>query len=187
MKLKAVLILLFLFTTVMIAGCYTKLGYYDPASFKEKQQQHVEKTEKELEHASDSDAETEGYYGRRKRIYRPSYTYTEDSYWAPYAPYPYAAYYPPVYHPYPWYYGYGYYGYHVPYYRYYRGYFPYSGYYGRYRGSTYRPTSRGAYKRGVGPREYRPANRRARSSRSVTSSNPRSDRPQRRSRNRNRH
>ncbi len=181
MNLKAAFILLFLFTTVTLVGCYTKLGYYEPANLKEKQEKRVEKGKKEITQTSDSDLETEGYYGRRKPGYSFSYPYARDSYWVPYTPYPSYAYYPPMYYsPHPWYYGYGYYGYHAPYYRHYRGYYPYRGYYGRYYGSTYYPTSRGTYKRG-----YRSENRRSRASRSVSSSNPRSERPQRTPRNRN--
>ena len=180
MNLKAAVILLFLFTTVTFIGCYTKLGYYDPASLKEKQDTPVEKNKKKMEHAADSDVETEGYYGRRKRSYSSSYPDASHSYWVPYAPY---AYYPPVYYnPYPWHYGYGYY---APYYRYYRGYYPYRGYYGRYYGSTFYPASRGTYKKGAVLREYRSENRRSRASRSVTSSNPKYERPQRRPRVRN--
>ncbi|MDE0316462.1 MAG: hypothetical protein OXM61_16360 [Candidatus Poribacteria bacterium] len=181
MNLKAAFILLFLFTTVTLVGCYTKLGYYEPANLKEKQEKRVEKGKKEITQTSDSDLETEGYYGRRKPGYSSSYSDAYDSYWVPYAAYPSYAYYPPMYYsPHPWYYGYGYYGYHAPYYRHYRGYYPYRGYYGRYYGSTYYPTSRSTYKKG-----YRSENRRSRVSRSVTSSNPRSERPQRIPRNRN--
>ena len=181
MNLKSVFILLFLFTVVTLVGCYTKLGYYEPANLKEKQHKQIEKTEKkEIEDISDSDVETEGYYGRRKSTYRTSYPYAGETYWVPYTPYPSYAYYPPAYYSHPWYYGYGYYGYHVPYYRYYRGYYPHTSYYGRYYGSTFYPTSRGTYKRG-----YRSENRRSRASRSVTSSNPRSERPQRKVRNSN--
>lgn len=170
MNLKAVFILLFLFTAVMLVGCYTKLGYYEPTYLKEKQ---VEKTKEKVEHASNSDVETEGYYGRRRPTYRSSYTPVRDSFWVPYA-----AYYPPIYYyPHTWYYGSMYYGYYPSYYPYYRRYYPYRGYYG----STYLPASRGTYKRGAVLRE----SRRSRFSRSVTSSNPQSDRPQRRSRNRN--
>ena len=182
MNLKAIFILLFLFTTVTLAGCYTKLGYYEPANLKEKQHKQMEKTEKEeIEDVSDSDVETEGYYGRRKSTYSTFYPYAGETYWVPYTPYPSYAYYPPAYYSHPWYYGYGY---HRPYYRYYRGYYPYTGYHGGYYGST-RPASRSTYKRGAVLREYRSGNRRARTSRSVTSSNPRSERPQRKARNSN--
>ena len=191
MNQKAVFILLFLFATMTLVGCYTKLGYYDPAYLKEKQHKHVEKTDKEMEHVSDSNGETdpdesEGYYGRRKPGYGSSYPYAGDSYWVPYASYPYA-YYPPVhYYPYswsyPWHYGYGY---HVPYYGYYRSYYPYSGYYGRYHGRTFYPASRRTYGRGAVSKRHQSEHRRSRYSRSVTSFNPQSDRPQRRTRNRN--
>ena len=191
MNLKAISMLLFLFITVMLAGCYTKLGYYDPGYLKEKQHKHVEKTDEEIEQASDSDVEnpdeSTGYYGRRKRTYDSSYSYADDSYWVPYYAPPQYAYYPPMYHyPHPWYYGYGhygYYGYRAPYYNYYRSYSPYRGYYGGYRGSSFLPASRSTYKRGAVLN--RSENRRSRSSRSVTSSNSRSDRPQRRTRIRN--
>lgn len=179
MNLKSVFILLFLFTTVMFVGCYTKLGYYEPVNLKETQHKQMEKTEKEeIENGSDTDIESEGYYGRRKRSYRSSYPYAGDSYRVPYAPY---MYYPPVYYyPQSWYYGYGYYGYPASYYRYYRGYYPYTGYYGSYYGSRFRSVPRRSYKGGAVSRQYRSGNRRARASRSVTSSNPRSERPQRR-------
>lgn len=186
MNLKIVLILLLLFTTVTFIGCYTKLGYYEPVNLKENLQKHVDKEKKEIGQDSDSDVklgkdESEDYYGRRKRVYDTSYPksyhYRRESYWRPYPLHPYG-YYPPLY-AYPSYYGY------YPSYGYgygYRSYYPYSGYYGGYRG-TYPPASRSTYKRGAVSRNYQPGNRRTRASRSVTSSNPRSARPQRRSRN----
>lgn len=185
MNLKIVLILLLLFTTVTFVGCYTKIGYYEPVNLKENQQKHIDDKENEkIGHDSDSDIklgkdESEGYYGRRKRVYDTSSHYGGESYWRPYPLHPYR-YYPPPF-VYPSYYGYGYY----PSYGYgygYRSYYPYSGYNGRYRG-TYPPTSRSTYKRGSVSRNYQSGNRRTRASRSVRSSNPRSARPQRRSRN----
>ena len=180
MNLKVVIITLFLFSTVIFIGCYTKLGYYDPAYLKEKQQEQAGTNEEKIEETTVSDAETDGYYGRRKRTHRSSYSYRDDSYWVPYTPYPYA-YYPHTYYPHPWYYGYGYYGYHAPYYRYYRGYYPYTGYYGWYGRRSYS----NIYKRGAAPREYRSEYRRSRFSRSATSTRSQSNRTQQNSKNRN--
>ena len=167
MKLKAAFMLLFLFTTITFVGCYTKLGYHDSTYFTKK---HIEKTDKEMEHASDmgdKHSDSEGYYGRRKSTYRYTYTYARDSYWVPYTPYPYAYYPSPMYYyPQPWYYGYN-----APYYGYSGSYYPYRGYYGRCRGSTFHPASRGTYKRGAVLKGHRSEYRRSRYSRSVTSSN----------------
>ena len=176
MNLKVIFSLLFLFTTVTLAGCYTKLGYYDTAYLKDQQYKSLEKTEDEGEHVSDSDAGTdvdeyEGYYGRRK----PAYRYVRDSYWVPYTPYPYLVYYPPVYY-YPLHSSY--YGYPTPYYRHYGILYPYWGYYGRYRGSPYLSATRGTYKSRV-LRKERAENRRSRASRSVTSPKSQSERPRR--------
>ncbi len=187
MKLKSVFIPLLLFSTMILIGCYTKFGYHDSAFLQENQHQHQENNEEKMEQASkaeteDSD-ESDGYYGRRKRTYGSSRYNGHNSYWIPYRPYPYAYYQPMYYYPQPWYYGYGYgyYGYRTPYYRYYGGYYPYRSYYGGYRGSSYLPANRGTYKRGAVLN--RSENRRVRSSRSVTSSNPRSERPRRSTRN----
>ena len=166
MNIKYIFTLLLLFTTIIFVGCYTKLGYYEAAKLKQKQDQQIEKTEKEIENAS------EGYYGRRKPTYRDSRSYLSDSYWVPYTPH-YYTYYPPYaysYH-YPWYYGY-----YTPYYGYYpyRSYYPYRGYYGRYHGSSVYPTSRGTYKN----RSVMRGHRRAQYTRSVTSRNSLSERSQ---------
>lgn len=166
MNIKYFFALLLLFTTIIFAGCYTKLGYYEAGNLKQKQDQQIEKTEKEIENAS------EGYYGRRKPTYRDSRSYLSDSYWVPYTPY-YYTYYPPYAYSYhhPWCYGY-----YTPYYGYYpyRSYYPYRGYYGRYHGSRVYPTSRGTYKN----RNVMRGHRRAQYTRSVTSRNSLSGRSQ---------
>ncbi len=182
MRLQFILTLLLLLATLPFAGCYTQLGYYESSYFQRKAYQPVARTSvdvEESEHASNGDVEeSESYYGRRKP--RRHEEMVDDVYWAPYAPHPYP-YYPPVYYAPPWFYGYRYYGYHAPYYRYYGGYYPYTGdYYGRYRGGTYPPLSRRTYKRS----NLRLENRRSRSSRSVTAPRSKSERPQRRTRNR---
>ena len=177
MNLKNLYILLFLFITLMFVGCYTKLGYYEPGYLKEKQREQGEKNEEKMEDVSDSYAETEGYYGRRKRSYGSSYPYTDDTYWVPYTPYP------QVYYPHPLYYGY--YGYHAPYYQYYRSYYPYTGYYGWYGRSAYPLGYRSTYKKGTVSKTHRSGNRRSRYSRSVTSSNPQSGRLQQKPKNKN--
>ena len=182
MNQKIVFILLLLISLTLF-GCYTKFGYYEPVNTNDNQQKHVEKTEENVNQTSDSEVittkdESDSYYGRRKRAYSTSKSYSSDSYWIPHGAY--YSYYPsPYYYSDPWYYGYRNY---APYYGY--SYYPYRGYYyGRYRGSTYPPSSRSTYKRGKITRDYRSGNRRSRVSRSVISSNPQSDRPQRRSNN----
>ena len=187
MKMKTVFIMFLFFTTVTLLGCYTKFGYYEPSFQQEKQQKHAEINKEETDQSTkteteDSD-ESDGYFGRRKRTYSSSRYNVHNSYWIPYTPHPYSYYHPMYYHPNPWYYGYGYgyYGYRAPYYRYYGGYYPYGSYYGGYRGSSYLPANRGTYKRGAVLN--RSENRRARTSRSVTSSNSSSERPKRRTRN----
>ena len=207
MKLQVTFVLLSLLAMVAFAGCYTQLGYQgrslqahiESASSdfdrkhrtvleEEKTEDHSEAESEELEPEHTDAEESEGYYGRRKYTRRDTYVYPRrhyGSYWGSYAPYPYG-YYPPVmpYYSSPWFYGYGYYGY-APYNRYYRGYYPYTNVYrrsyGSYGRSRYVPLSRRTYNR----RDWRPENRRSRSSRSVTSPKSRSERPQRRTRNRN--
>ena len=191
MKLRGAFTLLLL-ATVAFAGCYTQVGYYASSDFdrkyhrileKEKTEDHseAELEKSESEHADTEKAESEGYYGRRKYTRRTVYAYPSSygNYWMPYMPYPYGYYLPVVrYYPHPWFYGYRYYGY-APYYR---GYYPYTNVYRRYyRGSRYMPLSGRTYnKRGL-----RLENKRSRSARSVTSPKSRSERPQRRTRNRN--
>ncbi len=191
MKLRVAFTLLLL-AMVAFAGCYTQVGYHASSGFDQKYNRVLEKekmeevSEAESEGlASEEAEESEGYYGRRKYTRRTVYASPSSygNYWMPYMPYPYGYYLPVVrYYPHPWYYGYRYYGY-APYHRYYRGYYPYSGYYGRYHrsGSRYVPLSRRTYKRG----DLRLENRRSRSSRSVTSPKSRSERLQRRAKNRN--
>jgi len=171
MNLKATFILLFLSATILLVGCYTKLSYHEPTYFAENQQKPIKRTDKEIENASDSEIEvengdSEGYYGRRKFTYRSTRSYARDSYWFPYRPYPYV-YYPSYmyYYPNPWYSGY-----YTPY-GYYGSYYPYRGYYGRYR-STFHPTSRRTYKRVSTFKGLRSDYRRARYSRSLSSSTP---------------
>ena len=204
MKSLLTFALLLLLATVGLTGCYTQLGYYASIDFdrkyhrvlEEEQMAHTSKTESkesELEkHDDDADAEeSEGYYGRRKSTYRNRYAspHRYDTYWTPYAPYPYYAYPPALYHPYAWLYGfhapYRYYRSYYPYYGYYRGYYPYTNVYRRYYGygsSRYVPLSRRTYSNRS---NWRSENRRSRNSRSVTSPRTRSERPQRRIRNRN--
>ncbi|MYC77794.1 hypothetical protein F4X10_18670 [Candidatus Poribacteria bacterium] len=201
MKLQLTFILLLFLAMTAFAGCYTQLGYqehgwqahvgsassdfdrkYHRVLEKEETEDHAEAESEELE-PEHTDAEaSEGYYGRRKYTRRETYAYPRgyyDTYWGAYAPYPYR-YYVPVRFPYyshPWFYRYGYYGY-APYYRYY----PYTNVYRRYYGqSRYVPLSRRAYNK----RDLRLENRRSRSSRGVTSPKSKSERPQRRIRNRN--
>lgn len=200
MKLQLTFTLLLLLAMVGLTGCYTQLGYYASSDFdqryhkvlKEEKTEHhskAESEESELE-KHDDDEDSEGYYGRRKPTYRNRYVspYRYDTYRAPYAPYPYYGYPPVFYYPHPWFSGYyrpynGYYRSYYPYYRYYRGYSPYTNVYRRYHsGSRYVPLSRRTY---PNRNNWRSENRRSRSSRSVTSPRSRSERPQRRTRNRN--
>lgn len=207
MKLQLTFTLLLLLAMVGLTGCYTQLGYYTSVDFdrkyhkvlEEEKMGHTSKAESEeseleahdddLEKHDDAEA-SEGYYGRRKSTYHKRYAtpYRYDTYWAPYAPYSYHAYPPAWYYPHPWFYG----GFYAPYYRYYRSYYPYYGYhrgyypytnvYRRYYGGRYAPLSR---RTSPNRSNWRSENRRSRSSRSVTSSRTRSERPQRRTRNRN--
>ena len=167
MNIKSIFTLLLILLTVMLAGCYTKLGYYEAGYLEQKQSKHIENTEKEIE------AETEGYYGHRKPIYRNTRSKVSEDYWVPFTPHLYS-YYPPYAYSYyhPWYYGYHtpYYGYYPPY----RSYGPYRGYYGRYTGSRVHKTSRGTYKN----RAVSKGQRRAQYTRSVTSRNALSERSQ---------
>lgn len=208
MKLQLTFVMALLFAMVAFAGCYTQLGYQGrslqahvgsaSSDFdRERYRHHKPGAKEEVAHDSEREAEeskmehadveeSEGYYGRRKYTHRETSVYPRGysgSYWGPYPLYPYR-YYMPVGFPYyshPWFYRYGYYGY-SPYYRYYRGYYPYTNVYRRYYGrSRYVPLSRRTYDRS----NWRAENRRSRSSRSVTSPKTRSERPQRRTRNRN--
>lgn len=165
MKIKTVLTLLLLFTTITFVGCYTKLGYYEAGKLKQTQDNQIEKTEREIEKAS------EGYYGRRKPAYHDSRSYVSDTYWVAYTPH--YSYYPPYAYSYyhPWQYGY-----YTPYYGYYpyRSYYPYRGYYGRYHGNRVYTSSRGTYKN----RTVMRGHRRAQYTRSATSRNSLSIRSQ---------
>ena len=186
MKLELTFGLLLLLGTVVFAGCYTQLGYYEASGFfNQKSHKHhgelaEEKTGDDTEVESERvDAETsEGYYGRRKYTRRATHVHPYsyyDTYWGPYAPYPYR-YYPRVmpYYSYPWFYGYRY-GY-APYYRYYSKYYPYTNVYRRYYGKRrYAPLSRRTYHR----HDRHPENQRSRSSRGVTSPKPKAERPRR--------
>ncbi len=62
MNIKSIFTLLFLLTTIIFAGCYTKFGYYEVGHLKEKHDRHIEKPEKKIEKTSESD--TSGDYGR---------------------------------------------------------------------------------------------------------------------------
>ncbi len=197
MKLQFTFLLLLLLAVVVFAGCYTQLGYHASSDFGRVHYKHHESLRKErteTEHASeaaseeselehDDDEDSDGYYGRRKRSYRTTYTspYRYDAYGVPYGPHPYYYAYPPVwYYPYRPFYSRYYYGYRAPYYRYYSGYYPYRNVYRRYHsGSRYVPLSRRTYKKG----SLRLENRRSRSSRSLTSPSSRSKRQQIRNRN----
>ena len=209
MKLQVTFVLSLLLAIVAFAGCYTQLGYqgrglqahvgsassdfdrehhkHDRGLAKEGAEHDSEIESEELEPEHTDTEESEGYYGRRKYTHRETYVYPRGyagSYWVPYPLYPHR-YYMPVGFPYyshPWFYRYGYYYGYSPYYRYYRGYYPHTNVYRRYYGrSRYIPHSRRTYDR----REWRSENRRSRSSRSMTSPKSRSERPQRRIRNRN--
>ena len=134
-----------LLAVLIAAGCYTQVGYYESrfdkrASYHrhnqemaaepkhDKQSRLESETEEGVEH-EDSDAERvdveedEGYYGRRKPVYRRYPRY--------HRPYYHDYYYPPNYLYYPYYPYYSYGGYYSFYpYRPYR----YSGYYRHYGG-----------------------------------------------------
>ncbi|MCY4554319.1 MAG: hypothetical protein OXC79_11665 [Candidatus Poribacteria bacterium] len=183
MKLQISFALLLLLAMVAFAGCYTQLGHHASSDFGRVHPKHYEglaKAETGAEHAEEASElgsadteDSEGYYGRRKRSYRTTYTqpYRYNTYGSPYVAYPYYAYPPVWYYPYRPFYRYGYYGYHAPYSRYYSGYYPYRNVYRRYHGgSRYTPLSRRTYKKG----NLRLENQRSRSSRGATSRSPRS-------------
>ncbi len=160
LRLQALFVILL---TVMFAGCYTKLGYYDTAYLQQEKYELVtdtgEETEKDANVQKPAEVEeSEGYYGRRKPPSRISTPYIGDTYWTTYVPY-WFAYYPVV----PYYYPYPAYGY--------RRYYGYSAYYPYrwYRRSTYVPNSRRTYKNSSIRREHR-------RSRSVTSPRTQSER-----------
>jgi len=195
MKLQGIFVILLLLAMVAFAGCYTQFGYYASSDFdrkyhrvlgEEKTEEHSEAESEELGTEHTDTEESKGYYGRRKSTRRETHVYPRGysgSYWQPYPLYPYRYYMPvvPYYSP-PWFYRYGYYYGYSPYYRYYRGYSPYRNVYRRYYGrSRYVPLSRKTYDR----RDWRSENRRSRGSRSVTSLKSKSERLQRRTRNRN--
>ena len=196
MKLQLTFALLLLLAAMGFTGCYTQLGYHASADFEgryakvleKEKMEHLSETESEeseLEAHDADDKDSEGYYGQRKPTYRKRRyvsPYRYDSYWGPYAPSWYYAYPPVFYYPHPWFSRYyrPYYGYYRSYYPYY-GYYPYTNVYRRYRGGNYyTPRSRRTYDRG----SWRSENRRSRNSRSVTTPRTRSERPQRRIRNR---
>ena len=136
-----------LLAALITAGCYTQVGYYESRFDKrtayhrqnkqtaaeakhEKQARLESESEKAVEH-DDSDAahadveEDEGYYGRRKPVYRRAAPY--------YRPHYHDYYYPPTYLYYPYYPYYSYGGYYSFYpYRPYR----YSGYHRHYGGKS---------------------------------------------------
>ena len=168
-----------LLVAIVLAGCYTQIGYYEPrpsvrqtSYHHQEEREHRDRDEKmesepeeQGEFGSDaSGVEDEGYYGRRK----PSYI-DADRY---YRSYHYDDYYPV----YPYYYG----GYHplYPYYRY--SYYPYHSYYGHYHyyGSyRYRPYRYSKSRSKIGDLNF--GKRRSQNYRGVRSSQPsprRSDR-----------
>ena len=190
MKWQVTFVLLSLLTLVAFAGCYTQLGYYASSDFdrkyhrgleKEEPGDHTEAEAEELESEHTDAEELASEHTRRETYVYPHRSY--NTYWGPYPLYPYRYYLPVMpYYSHPWFYGSGYYYGYSPYSRYYRGYYPYTNVYRRYYGrSRYVPLSRRAYNK----RDLRLENRRSRSSRSVTSPKSRSERPQRRIRNRN--
>ena len=133
-----------LLVVIVLTGCYTRVGYYEPRPLTTRQASYHHQAEHQREDANEkmeseqepqeeveaemepSEVEGDGYYGRRK----PSYGYSDRYYRSNY----YDDYYYPVY---PSYYG----GYH-PLYPYYRYSYPYYSYYGHrryYGGYGYRP------------------------------------------------
>jgi len=129
---KLTLSLMSLILPLLIGGCYTQVGYYEPSprlaktrTYEKPETQEAEPSEVEEDKEEQKSTEDEGYYGTRKPTYR---TYTPYYYDGPYTyyydgPYYYAPYYAP--------YSYGYYGY--PYYPYYGyGYRRYYSHYDQY-------------------------------------------------------
>jgi hypothetical protein len=175
---RLVLSVVLLLVVITLAGCYTQIGYYEPrsptrqtASHHQDERRHQDgdkKMESEQEEQEQvavegepSEAEDEGYYGRRKPSYIDSDRYYRSYYYDYYPVYPYYGGYHPLYpyYRYSYYPHYSYYG-HSPYY----GYRPY-----RYRYS--KPRSR------IGDLNF--GKRRSQSYRGVRSSQPSSRRPSR--------
>ena len=176
---RLVLSVTLLLIVVVLAGCYTQIGYYEPRSptrqtsyhhqDEHRHQDGDEKMESEQEEQGEvavegepSEVEDEGYYGRRK----PSDGYS-DRYYRSY-------YYDDYYPTYPYYYG----GYH-PLYPYYRYSYPYYGHHHYYGGYGYRPY-RYRYSKPrskIGDLNF--GKRRSQSYRGVRSRRPSSSRPDR--------
>ena len=180
---RRVLFVTLLLAAIVLAGCYTQIGYYEPRPLttrqtsyhhqdKHQREDGDEKMESEQEPQEEveaegepAEAEDEGYYGRRKPSYGYSDRYSRSYYYDDYYPV------------YPYYYG----GYH-PLYPYYRYSYPYYSYYGHYRyygGYGYRP-SRYRYstpRSKIGGLNF--GKRRSQSSRGVRSRHPSSSRPDR--------
>ena len=168
-----------LLVAIMLAGCYTQIGYYEPRpSARQTSYHHEERHEhrdgdEKMEAVQEgqggfesetAEAEDDGYYGRRKPIYidtgRSYRSYYYDDYY-------------PVY---PYYYD----GYHplYPYYRY--SYYPYHSYYGHhhyYGGYRYRPYRYSKPRSKIGNLNF--GKRRSQSYRGVRSSQPSSKRSDR--------
>ena len=177
---RLVLSITLLLAVIVLAGCYTQIGYYEPRSpirhtsyHHQGERRHQDKDEQmESEHEKQEETEAEGepsevadegYYGHRKPSYGASNRY-------------YRSYYHDDYYPvYPYYYG----GYH-PLYPYYRYSYPYYSYYGHYRyygGARYRPY-RYRYSKPhskIGDLNF--GKRRSQSYRGVRSRHPSSSRP----------
>ena len=146
---RLVLSVTLLLTAIVLAGCYTQIGYYEPrhstrqTSYRHQDEHQREDGDEKVKSGQEQQAEAEakgapsevddeGYYGRRKPSYIDSDRYYRSYYYDHYD-------YSPVY---PYYYG----GYHplYPYYGY--SYYPYHSYYGHYRyygGYRYRPYRHG--------------------------------------------
>ena len=172
---RLVLSITLLLAVIVLAGCYTQIGYYEPRSLTRQTSYHHQDKDKKVESNQEeqkeeveaegeaSEVEDEGYYGQRK----PSYSYS-DRY---YRSHSYDDYYPV----YPYYYG----GYH-PLYPYYRYSYPYHSYYGHYRyygGYGYRPYRYGYSKPRSKIGDLNFGKRRSQSYRGVRSRHPSSSRP----------
>ena len=180
---RLVLSITLLLAVIVLAGCYTQIGYYEPRHStrqpsyhhqdEHRRQDGNEKMESkqgeqgEVEAEGEASAmEDEGYYGHRK----PSYSYSDRYYRSYYSD----DYYYPVY---PYYYGgyhplYPYYRYSYPSYSYYRPYRYYGGYgYRPYRYRYSTPRSK------IGDLNF--GKRRSQSYRGIRSRHPSSSRPDR--------
>ena len=103
--------------SILLAGCYTQLGYHAASRITPRGADQIDETKTLNEHEEDGEdqasvepqtetVEDGGYYGHRKRTYDRHIPYYDRHYFSD--PYPYYGYYSPYYPYYPYYRDYGY-------------------------------------------------------------------------------